>query len=121
MNNNSQTILFVDDEQNVLRSLKRLLYDESWNLFFADSGPKGLEILNQENVDLVVSDVRMPGMDGVAFLKEVKKVYPHIIRIFLSGYADHQAVVTGEGLVPGQELVVKGCKRVEDGLSLQFR
>ncbi|MBI5098465.1 MAG: HDOD domain-containing protein [Nitrospirae bacterium] len=107
MNNKNQTILFVDDEENVLNSLRRLLYDEPWNLFFADSGSKGLEILKKEKVDLVISDVRMPVMDGLTFLKQVKKIYPHIVRIFLSGYADRTAIVTALSEGCAQQLLPK--------------
>ncbi len=107
MNNKLQTILFVDDEENVLNSLRRLFHDEPWNLFFADSGSKGLEILKKEKVDLVISDVRMPVMDGLAFLKQVKEIYPHIVRIFLSGYADKTAIVTALSEGCAQQLLPK--------------
>lgn len=107
MSEKRQSILFVDDEENVLNSLRRLLYDEPWNLFFADSGSKGLELLKKENVDLVVSDVRMPHMDGIAFLKQVKTLYPHIVRVFLSGYADRSAIVTALSEGCAQQLLPK--------------
>ncbi len=92
MADESKTILFVDDEQSILTSLRRLLRKEDWNLIFADSGANGLEILKENQVDLVVSDLRMPGMDGMAFLKQVKDLYPYIVRIILSGYADQKTV-----------------------------
>jgi len=108
-----QAVLFVDDEQNVLNSLKRLLHEEPWNMFFADSGDKGLEILEKEKIDLVVSDVRMPVMDGIAFLKRVKSLYPHIVRIFLSGHADHKAVVQALAEGSAQQLLPKPWKDEE--------
>ncbi len=92
MADESKTLLFVDDEQSILTSLRRLLRKEDWNLLFADSGANGLEILKEHQVDLVVSDLRMPGMDGMVFLKQVKDLYPHIVRIILSGYADQEMV-----------------------------
>jgi YesN/AraC family two-component response regulator len=107
MNNKLQTILFVDDEESVLNSLRRLFHDEPWNLFFADSGSKGLEILKKEKIDLVISDVRMPVMDGLTFLKQVKEIYPHIVRIFLSGYADKTAIVTALAEGCAQQLLPK--------------
>ncbi|MBI5407920.1 MAG: HDOD domain-containing protein [Nitrospirae bacterium] len=113
MDKERQTILFVDDEQNVLNSLKRLLYDEAWNLLFADGGNKGIDLLKEHKVDLVISDVRMPGMDGIAFLKQVKEFYPHIIRIFLSGYADRTAVVQALSEGCAQQLLPKPWKDEE--------
>ncbi len=113
MTKEQQAILFVDDEQNVLNSLKRLLYDKPWDMFFADSGGKGLEILEKEKIDLVVSDVRMPGMDGIEFLKRVKQLYPQVVRIFLSGYADHKAVVQALAEGSAQQLLPKPWKDEE--------
>ncbi|MBI5666170.1 MAG: HDOD domain-containing protein [Nitrospirae bacterium] len=113
MTKEQQAVLFVDDEQNVLNSLKRLLYDEPWDMFFADSGDKGLEVLEKEKIDLVVSDVRMPVMDGIAFLKKVKGLYPHIVRVFLSGHADHNAVVQALAEGSAQQLLPKPWKDEE--------
>ena len=88
-------ILFVDDEPNVLRSLRRLFMDEdNYELFIAESGAEGLEILEQEQgVCVVVSDYRMPGINGVEFLRQVHERWPKTIRIVLSGYADTASVV----------------------------
>ncbi|RJQ53522.1 MAG: HDOD domain-containing protein, partial [Nitrospiraceae bacterium] len=108
-----QTILFVDDEPNVLNSMRRLLFDEPWDLLFAGSGVEGLEVLEKENVDIVISDVRMPLMDGIEFLKQVKERYPHIIRIFLSGYADRDAVVDALAEGCAQQLLPKPWKEGE--------
>ncbi|MEW6600986.1 MAG: response regulator [Nitrospirota bacterium] len=113
MSNRPQSILFVDDEQNVLKSLRRLLHDEPWDLFFADSGNKGIEILEKEKIDLIISDVRMPGMDGIEFLKRVKRYYPHVVRIFLSGHADHRAVVQALAEGSAQQLLPKPWKDEE--------
>ncbi|MBN2793700.1 MAG: HDOD domain-containing protein [Desulfuromonadales bacterium] len=88
------TVLFVDDEPGILKSLRRLFVDEEWHILLADSGAAGLEILAGEKVDLIVSDVRMPGMDGIEFFSQVKKRYPAIIRIFLSGYAERESVAS---------------------------
>ncbi|RJR21841.1 MAG: HDOD domain-containing protein [Nitrospiraceae bacterium] len=110
---NHQSVLFVDDEQNVLNSLRRLLHDEPWNMFSADSGEKGLAILEKEKIDLVISDVRMPVMDGIQFLKQVKQRYPHVVRIFLSGYADHKAVVQALAEGSAQQLLPKPWKDEE--------
>ena len=87
-------ILCVDDEKNVLRSLQRVFMDEDFEIFTADSGDKGLTII-EENPDiaLIISDYRMPGMNGVDFLKKAYEKVPATIRIVLSGFADTAAVV----------------------------
>lgn len=82
------TILIVDDEENILKSLERLLENEGYRMFFANSGDKGLEIIKREDIQMVISDHRMPGMDGLKFLSEIKKISPDTIRIMLTGYAD---------------------------------
>lgn len=87
-------ILCVDDEQNVLNSLKRLFLDEDYTILTATSGQDGLEILKQEHVHIVMSDYRMPGMNGVEFLKEVCAMSPDTVRIVLSGYADTASIVS---------------------------
>jgi len=94
------TILIVDDEENILKTLERLMEDEGYRIFFADSGFKGLEIIKHEDIHLVISDQKMPGMDGIKFLYEVKKISPDTIRIMLTGFADVniaiQAINEGE-------------------------
>jgi len=88
-------ILCVDDERNVLKALRRLFMDEEdYDILLAESGEEGIEILAAEqDVRLVVSDYRMPGMNGVEFLAQVNERRPDTIRIVLSGYADTAAVV----------------------------
>jgi len=88
------SILCVDDEENVLKSLKRLFLDSEFEILLAKSGEEGLEILRKtEPVQIVISDYRMPKMNGVDFLKEVYKHWPDTIRIVLSGYADTVAII----------------------------
>jgi two-component system NtrC family sensor kinase len=87
-------ILFVDDEENVLRAVRRHLLDEGYEILTADSGRTGLEILERERVPVIVSDFRMPEMDGGEFLKEVCQRWPETIRLVLSGYADIGAVIS---------------------------
>ena len=87
-------ILFVDDEENILRSLQRLFMDEEVEVFTASSGAKGLEILAREKeVGVIVSDQRMPEMTGVDFLEKSKAISPQSIRILLTGYADVNAAI----------------------------
>lgn len=82
------TILFVDDEKNILSSLNRLFRPFIDKVFTAESGMAGLEILEKETVDIVISDMRMPEMDGAQFLEKVAEKWPETIRILLTGYAD---------------------------------
>jgi len=85
-------ILFVDDEPQVIHALKRDFRKSSYQTFFALSGKEGLEILEKEEIDLVVADMKMPEMDGYEFLRQVKIKYPEIICIILSGYTESEAV-----------------------------
>lgn len=89
-----QCVLFVDDEPNVLKALQRLCYRETYAVVTANSGALALKILAECAVDLVVSDLRMPDMDGIALLTEVAWLYPDIPRILLSGNADMGAMVS---------------------------
>ena len=89
-----RTVLFVDDDEAILRSLERGLLDELYNQLFAKSGEEALEILKREEVHVIVTDMLMPGMDGVELLKNVREMYPHIIMIILSGYAKEAALQT---------------------------
>ncbi len=87
-------VLFVDDESNILRSLERLFMDEEFTVLTANSGEKGLKLLREEQaVGLIVSDQRMPGMDGVEFLSLARGLAPEALRIVLTGYADLNATM----------------------------
>ncbi len=86
-------ILFVDDETNVLKALRRLFHNETYVAYFASSGAEGLEILRENAVDLIISDMRMPEMNGAEFLSQVFMHWPETIRILLTGYADLQSTI----------------------------
>ncbi|MBT8374282.1 MAG: response regulator [Deltaproteobacteria bacterium] len=86
MNENRHTLLCVDDEKNILQSLKRLLRKEGYRIFTASGGKEGLKILEENDVQMVISDQRMPEMSGTEFLAALKTKYPDILRIILSGY-----------------------------------
>lgn len=87
-----RTILLVDDEENILSSLKRLLRRDGYRILVASGGEAGLEILSTNPVDVIVSDQRMPGMTGVEFLRRVKMLYPDTVRMVLSGYTEFQSI-----------------------------
>ena len=87
-----RTLLLVDDEPNILASLKRLLRRDGYHILTANSGQEGLDVLAGHAVDVIVSDQRMPGMLGADFLRKAKLLCPQTIRIMLSGYTELQAV-----------------------------
>lgn len=103
------TILFVDDEPNILMGLKRMLRGmrEEWEMIFANSGPEALEIMAKQKVDAVVSDMRMPGMDGPELLRRVQKEYPEAVRFALSGFSDQEMV--GRSIAPTHQYLTKPC------------
>ncbi|MCE1241316.1 MAG: response regulator [Azonexaceae bacterium] len=86
-------LLLVDDEANILSALRRLFRPHGYRIFTAESGTAGLELLDRESIDLVISDMRMPEMDGATFLKQVRERRPAVMRILLTGYADITSTV----------------------------
>ncbi|AZF09327.1 Response regulator [Pseudomonas sp. R2-37-08W] len=86
-------VLLVDDEESILNSLRRLLRSQPYEVVLATSGAQALEIMATRPIDLVMSDARMPGMDGATLLAEVHRLYPATGRILLTGYADLTTIV----------------------------
>lgn len=88
-------VLFVDDEPRILKGLERMLRGlrREWDMTFVESGEEALRVLEDEPCDVVVSDMRMPGMDGATLLKEVKERWPRAVRIVLSGYSELEAAL----------------------------
>jgi DNA-binding NarL/FixJ family response regulator len=86
--------LFVDDEPRVLDGLRRSLRSKRgvWDMAFATDGAEALELLGQAQYDVVVSDMRMPGMDGAELLTNVSKRHPEVARVVLSGHIDADSV-----------------------------
>lgn len=87
------TLLLVDDEVNILSSLRRLFRQQGYTIHTAESGAAGLAILEEESIDLVISDMRMPQMNGAEFLSQVAQRWPQVIRILLTGHADLASTV----------------------------
>jgi len=79
-------ILFVDDEPDVLSAINRLLRKESYNIRFAGNGQEALAIMTETQFDIIVTDVKMPGMDGLTLLRQIKSLYPNTVRLALSAY-----------------------------------
>jgi CheY-like chemotaxis protein len=86
------TLLVVDDDENIISALKRLLRRDGYRVLTATSGKQGLEILLHDIVDVVISDQRMPEMTGVEFLRQAKTICPDTVRIVLSGYTELASV-----------------------------
>jgi len=92
-------ILFVDDEPKILNGLQRMLRPmrEEWQMWFANSGEESLSVLEEQEIEVVVSDMRMPRMDGAQLFTEIRDRYPQIIRIILSGYSEKEMVMKSVG------------------------
>jgi two-component system, probable response regulator PhcQ len=86
-------ILIVDDEENVCHALRRSLRKEGYELFFGKEPREGLELLQKQTVDMVISDHLMPNMTGLEFLKLVRDRYPDMMRLMLTGHADMQTAI----------------------------
>ena len=85
-------VLFVDDEESILRSIKGLFINDSFSIETTSNLDKAIDIIENENIKVIFVDYRMPKITGVEFLKKIKKEYPDIIRILFTGYADIQAI-----------------------------
>lgn len=97
----NRTLMLVDDEDSVLSALKRLFRRDGYRILTAPSGPDALRLLEDNEVDVIISDQRMPGMTGVDFLRQAKVLRPGTIRMTLSGYTDLQSIIdaVNEGAV----------------------
>ena len=82
------TVLFVDDEEHILSAIRRTFRSSGFRILVANSAAAGLKALERDHVDVVVSDMRMPEMDGAQFLEQVATRWPHTVRVVMSGYAD---------------------------------
>ena len=104
-----KNILFVDDNQNIINGIKRQLrpYREQWEIFFADSGAQALLLMRQQAIDLIVTDMLMPEMQGDELLKQVREEFPAAVRMILSGYADEETL--RKGLELAHQYLSKPC------------
>ena len=106
-------ILFVDDEQGILNGLRLSLraMRGQWNMDFALGGREALEALEKTAYNVIVTDMRMPGLDGAQVLAEVQRLQPHCVRIILSGYADGESVL--KAVKPAHLYLSKPCRSEE--------
>ena len=93
------TILLVDDEPSIIRTLKGLLSDEGYDVLSASNGYEALKIIESESPDLVLLDVWMPGIDGIETLKEIQKNSPHVQVIIITGHGSIETAEIGRAHV----------------------
>jgi HD-like signal output (HDOD) protein len=103
-------IVFVDDEANVIHAMRRALHGmrSEWDMEFVTSGSECLEVLARRPADVIVSDMRMPGMDGWELLSKVKARYPQTVRLILSGHADPTSIMRAVGTA--HQYLAKPCE-----------
>ncbi len=102
-------ILFVDDEPHLLAGLKRALHSQRnvWTMFFAGSGEEALRLMEETEIDAVVSDMRMPGMDGAELLHKIADRHPRAVRIVMSGHSDEASILSLVGTT--HQFLAKPC------------
>ncbi|WP_135075256.1 response regulator [Terasakiella sp. SH-1] len=102
-------ILFVDDESNILMGLRRGLHGKrkKWQMSFCESGRDALALMENETIDVIVSDMRMPQMDGAQLLEEVCKISPDTARVVLSGYSKDETILKVVGAA--HQYLAKPC------------
>jgi HD-like signal output (HDOD) protein len=105
----SKRILFVDDEPMILEAIQHSLRSmrAEWDVKSANSGAEALEMMAQTPIDVVITDMRMPGMDGAQLLELVKAKYPRTVRIILSGQSDRETILRSVG--PSHQYLSKPC------------
>ncbi len=103
-------VLFVDDEPDVLSGMRRMLRPmrTEFDMEFASGGQEALEVMSKQTCDIVVSDMRMPGMDGAELLTKIKRQHPNTIRLMLTGHADDEAILRTVGVV--HQFMAKPCE-----------
>src|SRR5580698_5032500 len=106
-------ILFVDDEKQILDGIRRLLSDQAdvWEMQFALGGEEALTLCQASTFDVVVSDMRMPGMDGATLLGQVRGLFPDAARLILSGYSD--VALATRAISVAHRVLAKPCDAVE--------
>lgn len=118
-----KTVLVVDDDEGILAALQRVLLDEGYNVLTAKNAEEAFELLSLNRVLVILSDFRMPGMDGAEFLRRARELYPDTVRIMLSGYADINAVTSAVNLGAVYKVMYKpwGENDIKENVGEAFR
>ncbi|MCZ6676984.1 MAG: ATP-binding protein, partial [Candidatus Poribacteria bacterium] len=115
----THVVLCVDDDRSILNALRRLLRREDYQLLVANSGAEGLEILSQQPVHVVISDMKMPQMTGAEFLEQVKQRHIQTVRLALSGYADADIILNAVNQGQIYQYLIKPWRDGELKLAIQ--
>ena len=113
------TVLFVDDDQALLNGIRRVLHQEPYAIITASDGTQALEILQAQQVDVIVSDEKMPHMDGTEFLAIAAQKYPQTVRIMLTGQADLETAVKAINQGEIYRFLTKPCSEIELGVCIR--
>lgn len=89
----NRNLLCIDDEENIINSLKRFLRKEEYTLFTAGSAEEGMELLDRNEIGVVLSDLMMPGMDGLTFFDVISKTHKDTVKILLTGHASIESTL----------------------------
>ena len=101
-------VMFVDDESNVLSGLRRMLRGQrTWNMEFVESGAAAIELLQHKPMDVIVTDMRMPLMNGAELLSKIAKLHPNTVRLVLSGQSEQEKILRSIG--PAHQFMSKPC------------
>lgn len=111
-------VLFVDDEEYILNSLRRGLEDEEYVCRFALGGKRAIEIMENHKIAVIISDMRMPGMDGLELLKIVKERWPKTVRIVLSGYTQLQQILVTINQADIFSFITKPCSLEDEMMNV---
>ncbi len=102
-------LLIIDDEERFLKTTKALLDKKGWAIYTASDGLSGLEIMENKLIDVIILDVKMPGIDGVEVLRRIKTKYPLVEVIMLTGHSTTESAVQGLKL-GAYDYLIKPCE-----------
>lgn len=116
-------IIFVDDDPAILQGLERMFwdYEDEWETAYASSGEEALNVLSANDFDVIVSDIRMPGMTGVELLTKVEETYPSMVRIILSGHSEEETII--KSVQTAHQFLSKPCptEKIIDTINNAFK
>lgn len=120
-NNESETVLFIDDEPGILKALERELKGERFKCFFAENAKQALQILEEDEIAVVVTDLLMPGIGGLELLEKIRKLYPLTVRVILSSITDIKKVLEAQRNGQTHRYLTKPWRTEEDLLPMLYQ